>query len=291
MAPTRPRFRRHLILAALVAVHLVALWLYGVQERQAQYLGEVLDARTQWSEGHLDEAARLYRRFATDYPDFSFPLLLFRNYPTRARAWYSLGRIEADRGGIDAALAAYAQAMREEPGLGQREYRNLLLTEHRYAELADFAHARLATHPDDLAGWWDLGAAGLGLGDAGAAADAYAEALRHLPAWLDRHTRHGAGTGLSVEEGDLRGLLSVAALKAGRRDVALANCAQLGTREQRDEHYDQLCRAYLALADGDPGLAARTIRGYQPGAPEHELLLAQLNEGIAAAGAQPGPSR
>jgi tetratricopeptide (TPR) repeat protein len=288
----KSRIRRY-ILGALIAVHLVALWLYAVQVRQSRYLARVLDARTQWSDGHLDTAAELYRSFATDYPTFSFPTLLFRNYPSRARAWYALGRVQTERGQIDAALAAYGESMREEHGLGQREYRNLLLEHGRYAQLAEVAHARLADDRADLSGWWDLAAADLGLDDANGATEAYREALAQLPRWQARHARASAGTGLSVEEGDLRGLLAVAALKAGERDTALANCSELGAREHRDEHYDQLCRGYLALADGDAALAARIVKGYQPPAWEHQRLLDQLNEALAAAGAAPavGASR
>lgn len=273
--------RRRLILAALIGAHVVALWLYAVRERQADYLGRVLDAREQWSQGNLALAADLYRGYATDYPEFAWPVVLFRNYPTRPRAWYSLGRIEADRGNVDAALAAFRSSMAGEPGLGQREYRNLLLEQGRYRELVEDAHRRLAADPDDLSGWWDEGAAQLGLGDARAASLAYAEALAHLPRWLERHTRAGAGGGLTVEEAELAGLLSVAALEAGNAPLAAARCSDLARRERRDEHYDQLCAAYLAAGAGDSARARALLGGYRPPAPEHARLAEQLARRLA----------
>lgn len=278
--PLRTRLARHrrryVILGVIVAIHLAALAAYAIQTRQSSYLALVLDAREQWSEGHLDLAAASYRQFAADYPSFSWPTILFRDYPSRARAWYSLGRVESERGNVDAALAAYTEAMREEAGLGQREYRNLLFEQARYRELAAFAQARIAAGPDELSAYFDLGAAEIGASDWAAAQRTYAAALGHVPAWLARHTRHGPGPGLGPEEADLRDLSAVTALLAGDRGDAERRCAALSRRQGPGEHYDQLCRAYLVAAAGDRDAARAALRGYSPGGPEHERLAALL---------------
>ena len=267
---------RRVLVGLLIVGHLVAMWLYTVYERQSQYLAIAVDAREQWGNGHVDAAAALYRRYATDYAAVSRPLILVRSFPSRARAWYSLGRVEQQRGNTDAALAAYLQAMRDEAGLGQREYRNLLLEKGRYGELKESATARLAATQDDIAAWWDLGAAEFALGDAAAARHAYAGALAHLPHWLDLHTRAGSGHGLSPEEADLRGLLSVAALKAGDAAAAEASCADIEHRQRPENRYNVLCRAYLLDRGGEHVGARALIATYQPPAPEHERLAAEL---------------
>ncbi len=276
--------RRTVIVVALVTVHVLALAVFLLRTVQAGYLARVLDAREQWRAGNLTGAAALYQNFAEDYPWFSRPLLLFEDYPSRARAWYALGRIEAERGNRDAALHAYREAMHAEAGLGQREYRNLLLEAGMAGVLADDARQRLASHADDLAAWWDLGASELALGHADAAVHAYAAALDHLPAWLSAHTRASSRGSLTAEEGDLRGLLSVALLKAGAVDRSRAECDWLSRRQRADEHFDQLCSAYLLAAAGDSKGAQRRLQGYTPSGPEHRALAAALagDSGAAA---------
>ena len=276
VALSRAGYRRRVLIGVLVVSHLVAMWLYTVYERQSQYLALALDAREQWGNGHIDVAADQYRRFATDYPSVSRPLILVRSFPSRARAWYSLGRVEQQRGNTDAALAAYTEAMHAEAGLGQREYRNLLLEQGRYDDLESSADSRLAASADDIAAWWDLGAAELALGDAQAARRAYEGALAHLPNWLDQHTRAGSGHGLSPEEADLRGLLSVAALLSGDIAAAEASCDNIERRQRPENHYQRLCRAYLLDHAGDHAGARALIEAYQPPAPEHERLAARL---------------
>ena len=269
-------------------MHLVALWIYVIHERQSQYLALVLDAREQWRDGHLDAAADRYRRYVTDYPDFSWPVVLFHNYPTRSRAWYALGRVEESRGSVEAALAAYAEAMREEPGLGQHEFRNLLLEQGRHAQLRASATARLALDSEDLAAWRDLGAAELAAGRAPAAAEAYAHALDQLPLWLARHTHEVAGKGLTIEEAGLRELLSVAELTAGQADRAQRECDEIRARERPQDHREQLCRAYLAAAAGDAAGARAALKGYLPPAPEHERLVRALQARLDGAAAPTG---
>ena len=267
----RRRWRR-IVLALLALVHLAALAVYLLKQTQASYLARVLDAREQWRDGNLEAAAALYRDFAENYPHFSWPVVLFDDYPSRSRAWYALGRIEAERNRVDEALAAFRQAMTEEPGLGQREFRNLLLESHRPAVLAADATARLDRDRTDLAAWFDLGAARLAENDPAAAEVAYAAALTQLPGWLRVHTRYGATPGLTAEEGDLRGLRAVAALRAGNAALASAECTALAHRERPDERYDQLCAAYLLAAAGDRPAAIRRLAGFVPSAPEHAAL-------------------
>lgn len=287
----RARHRRRWILAALVAIHLIALWLYLLKQTQAEYLARVLDAREQWSAGHLDEAASLYRDFAEHYPAFSRPFLLFDGYPSRARAWYALGRIETERSNVDAALTAYRAAMSEEPGLGQREFRNLLLATGRLDELAADATARLARDELDLSANWDLGAARLAQGRPAEAEASYAAALWNLPAWLARHTRYRPGPGLTAEEADLHDLRSVAALLAGHADLARTECAALSSRQRPEDHYDRLCVAYLAVDEGDMEAAKRALRGFTPSGPEHAALENQLRARLDAIAPTPAVTR
>jgi tetratricopeptide (TPR) repeat protein len=260
------------VLAVLVLVHLAALALYLLKQTQAGYLARVLDAREQWRDGNLETAAALYRDYAENFPRFSWPVVLFDDFPSRGRAWYALGRIEAERDRVDEALAAFRNAMAEEPGLGQREFRNLLLESARPGELAKDATTRLARDAADLAAWFDLGAARLAQNEPGAAEAAYAAALVHLPRWLRLHTRGGGAPGLTAEEGDLRGLRAVAALRAGNADLARAECASLARRERPEERYDQLCAAYLLAADGDLKAARERLNGYVPSGAEHAAL-------------------
>jgi regulator of sirC expression with transglutaminase-like and TPR domain len=172
--------------------------------------------------------------------------------------------------------------MHEEAGLGQREYRNLLLDRGRYAQLMASARVRLSADPDDMPAWWDLGAAALGADDARSAADAYRAALSHLPRWLDRHTRLGHGHGLTPEEADLTGLWSVAALLAGDAPGAETSCAALAHRQRPEDHYDRLCRAYLLWHAGDAAGARAQLSQYLPPAPEHERLSESLAQRLSA---------
>ncbi len=274
----------------LVLVHLTALAVYLLKQTQASYLARVLDARQQWQEGNLEAAAALYRDYAENYRRFTWPVVLFDDYPSRARAWYALGRIEAERHRIDAALGAFREAMVEEPGLGQREFRNLLLDSRRPADLANDAETRLSRDAADLAAWFDLGAARLAQSDPAAAERAYTSALAHLPAWLRARTRYGATPGLTAEEGDLRGLRAVAAVLAGNVALAGTECAALAGRERAGEQYDQLCAAYLLAAAGDPEAARRRLAGYVPSAPEHAALAGAIT-GPGGSGGGTGQDR
>lgn len=274
--PARQRFAR-ILLAALIVLHLGAFWLYALRELQSDHLQLFLGARERWREGKLDEAARDYRTFVDRYADATSPFVLRRNYPTEASAWFALGRIESDRGRVDAALDAYGHAMRLEPGRGRREYRDLLLEAGRARDLAAFAERELARDRRSAIAWWDLGAARLALGDPAGATAAYREALEHLPTLLARLGVRPGGE-LSGEEADLINLLSVAHLEAGERDAAQANCDALANRQPRGATLDRLCRAYLLGDRGDVAGAAEQLRGYQPSAPEHEALVRRLRE-------------
>lgn len=272
--PARQRFGR-ILLVFLIVVHAGVFWLYALRESQSDHLQLFLGGRERWREGKLDEAARDYRTFADHYAAATSPILLRRNYPTEASAWFALGRIESERGRTDASLDAYGRAMQLEPGRGRREYRDLLLESGRAMDLEQFARRELATAPDSAVAWWDLGAARLALGDPAGASVAYRNALEHLPALL-RRLGVPPGSELTGEEADLVNLLSVAHLEAGERDAAQANCDALAKRQPRGAALDRLCRAYLLGAAGDAAGAAEQLRGYQPSAPEHEALVRQL---------------
>lgn len=265
------------MLAVLVAVHLVAFWLYALREEQSRHLQLFLGARERWREAKLDEAARDYRAFVDQYAFATRPFVLRRNYPTEASAWFSLGRIEAERGRVQSALDAYGRAMALEPGRGRREYRDLLIESGRTTELAAFAERELARDPASAVAWWDLGAARLLLDDPRGATAAYRSALEHLPTLLTQLAGRTSGE-LTGEEADLVNLLSVAHLEAGERDAAQANCDGLAKRQPPGATLDRLCRAYLAGAAGDRDAAAAQLKGFQPPAPEHEALVRRLRE-------------
>jgi tetratricopeptide (TPR) repeat protein len=264
-----------LVLGVLAVVHLAAFFLYTRHERQSQLLTLYLDARDQWKAGHLDLAAREYADFLAARGTAAWPVVLLRNFPDAASGWFALGRVEAQRGRTEAALAAFERAMAADPARGRREYRDLLLESGRGARLADFARAELARDPDSALAAKDLGAAALATGDPRAAAAAYERALALLPRFLARRDPAAAGA-LSSQEADLLNLLSVAARLAGDRARADAVCDGLARRQPRAAHLDRLCRAYQRADAGDVRGAAEELVPYLPPAPEHEALAAAL---------------
>jgi tetratricopeptide (TPR) repeat protein len=272
-----PRLRRiaRIVFAILVALHIGAFYLYALRDVQSRHLQLFVGARERWREAKLDEAARDYRAFVDQYASATRPFLLRRNYPTEASGWFALGRVESERGRVDAALDAYTHAMALDRGRGRREYRDLLLESGRPKELAAFAEREIARDRASAVAWWDLGAARLELGDPNGAAAAYRTALEYLPDLLSQLSGRASGE-LTGEEADLVNLIAVANLEAGDRDAAQANCDGLGRRQPLGASLDRLCRAYLLGAAGDRDGAAAQLRGYQPSAPEHEALVRRL---------------
>ena len=263
------------VLAGLILVHLAAFGLYTRRERQTQLVLLYLDARDQWKAGHLDAAAREYAEFLDARDAAAWPLVLVKTFPDRASGWFSLGRVETDRGRVDAALAAFERAMAADPGVGRREYRDLLLDSGRGAALAAFARAELARDPESAPACKDLGAALLATGDPAGAALAYERALARLPAYLAKRDSKFRG-GLSSPEADLLNLWSVATRLAGNAARADAICDGLTRRQPRATHLDRLCRAYARAASGDVSGARAELASYQPPAPEHEALASAL---------------
>jgi tetratricopeptide (TPR) repeat protein len=272
------RYRRQIafaVLGGLAVVHLAAFGLYTRRERQSALLTQYLDARDQWKAGHLDVAASEYREFVTARAAAAWPFVLVRSFPDAASGWFVLGRVETERGRIDAALAAFEQAMALDASRGRREYRDLLLENGRGAALAEFARRELARDPASALAAKDLGAAELARGDPRAAVVAYQRALALLPAFLARHDP-AVARGLSAQEADLLNLLSVAIRLSGDRLRADALCADLGRRQSRTVRLDRLCSAYARADAGDAAGAREALAGYQPPAPEHEALAAAL---------------
>jgi tetratricopeptide (TPR) repeat protein len=260
------------VLAALIVVHLIGFYLYTVHQRQVAYLSMYLDAREQWRSGRLDEAALEYRKFAEDYREVAAPLITVRSFPAPANAWFALGRIEAEQGHVDAALEHFARAMQSDPTLGRQETRELLLEQHRSAQLAALARAELARNPKSLDAWRDLAAAALDGDDPAAAAKAYRQALTALgPA-------PAAGALISPEAADLMDLMSVAWLKAGDQGAASAACDELAAHEAPQERQARLCAAYLAAARGDDDAARELIKHYLPARLEQDRLSDALRE-------------
>ena len=272
------RVRGHtvrLVLGALVVVHAAAFALYLLYGAQTRHLQLMLAAREEWRSGELDAAARDYRRFVAGYRVATTPLLLRRDLPGEASGWFALGRIETERGHVDAALAAFENSMRLEPGRGRREYRDLLLESNRGAALVRFASAELDRNAGSAVAWWDLGAALLATGEPLRAAAAYRNALARLPSLLAAHGVRDSAA-LSAEEADLRSLESAAWYLAGNAAEGAAACQRLQRREAPGVRLDRLCAAFGHAAAGDTAGVAAELRDYHPPGPEHEALLRRL---------------
>jgi tetratricopeptide (TPR) repeat protein len=254
------------VLAVLIVLHLIGFYLYTVRQRQVAYLSMYLDAREQWRSGRLDQAALEYRKFAEDYADVAAPVIMLGSFPAPANAWFALGRIEAEQGHVDAALEDFARAMHTDPTLGRQETRELLLEQHRSAQLAALARAQLARDPKSLDAWRDLAAAALDAGDPAAAAKAYQDAL------AAQGPAPAAGALMSPETADLMDLMSVARLEAGSVAAASDACDQLGAHEAKAEREGRLCAAYLAAAGGDEAAAREHIKRYLPERLEQDRL-------------------
>ena len=264
-----------LVLAALLALHLAAFALYLLYAAQTRHLQLYLAAREEWRGADFEAAARDYRRYIAGYPSVARPFLLRRDLPGEASGWFALGRIEAERGQVDAALAAYQNSMQLDSGRGRREYRDLLLESGRGAALAGFARAQLALDPDSAVAWWDLGAGLLATGEPLDAAAAYREALTHLPRLLAAHGVRDTAL-LSAEEADLRNLESAAWYLAGNAAAGAAACARLQRRQPLGVRLDRLCAAFGRAAAGDATGVATELRGYHAPGPEHEALVGRL---------------
>jgi len=278
LAHQRPAARRRLarlILAALVLVHLGALFAYTLYQWQARAVALYLDARAQWRDGHLDVAASEFTAFLAERPRVTFPVVLYKSFPTAADAAFALGRVEAERGRVEAALAAFRNSMRLQAGHGRREYRDLLLESGRGAELATFAREELAANPHSVNAARDLGAALLATGDPRGAAAAFDTALAALPPWLAEHDPGYRG-GLSGEEALLLNLRSVAERLAGDGARADATCEALAAKMPARVQLDRLCRAYVLEAAGDRSGSRAALAGYLPPNPEEEALVKAL---------------
>ncbi len=273
----RQRHRRLLtiaVLVGLIAAHLVAVYAYYTQARQQALLVTFLEAREQWKDGHLDEAAATYSHFLAARPTVAWPIVLIRHYPNAADAWYLLGRVESDRHETDAALAAYAQSMAS-GGRGARETRELLLTSGRLSELLNWATKQLEGETVSPQPLKDRAAALFELGRPQDALQDYRAAIARLPNWR-RQVDPAAPAGLSGEEADLWNLYAAAALAAGDRPTAVAACAGLTARQAKTAQLDRLCRALIAQHDGQAGIAKSILKGYLPPAAEHEWLIRDL---------------
>ena len=166
-----PRRRTALaILTALVIVHVAAVSLYTAQSRQQALVVQFLEARDAWKAGHLEEAAARYHEVLAQRDTLGRPFVLVAHYPSLADAWYLLGRVESDRARVDAALVAYHESLKA-GGRGAREYRELLLGQHRLQQLKDWATSEIARAPSAPQPYKDRAAALLELGDPAGAGD------------------------------------------------------------------------------------------------------------------------
>jgi tetratricopeptide (TPR) repeat protein len=264
------------ILTVLVLVHVVALFFYDRYTVQLAHRQLALEARDQWRDGHLDAAAALYARFVDDYAKARWPMVLTAQLPSEASGWFALGRVEAERHRVDAALADFQRAMQLEPGLGRREYRDLLLESGRATELEAYARRTLAAEPQSLPAILDLGAALYADGRAAEAALAYERGLSYVAAYLAA-TDPGFSGRVSVPEAELLNLASIAHLAAGDRVRAQAACDGLTMRMPPTARLDRLCRAYLAADSGDLAASRAALVGFNPNSAEQEMLVTALS--------------
>lgn len=284
-SPSHRRIARY-VLGALVLVHAGGFLIY---ERYTHQLAErqlAVDARDEWREGHLEAAAAGYRQFIADYASVTRPFVLVKAMPSEASAWFALGRVETDRHRVDAALAAFAEAMQQEPGLGRREYRDLLFEAGRYQDLEAFARRTLEAEPHSLAGVFDLGAALYAQGRTASAALAYERGLSYVPEYL-ASTDPGFHGSVSVPEAELLNLASVSHLAAGDHERAQAACEGLTARLPKTAHLDRLCRAFLEAGAGRLDSSREILKGYIPARPEEEALVTALNARLEATPAKP----
>ncbi len=274
VSPSRRRIARY-VLAGLVFVHLSGYLFYEIYNRELNHRQLALEARDEWREGHLEVAAAEYRRFVAGYASATWPIVVIRNLPSEASGWFALGRVDAERHRFDAALADFGEAMRREPGLGRREYRDVLVESGRFVELEAFARRRLDAEPHSLAAIFDLGAALAGEGKPAAAALAYERGLSYVGDYL-ASTDPGFHGRVSVPEAELLNLASVAHLDAGERDRAAAACEGLSARLTPTVHLDRLCRAFMEADAGNPAASRALLANFIPSRPEEEALVRRL---------------
>ena len=274
--PASRRRIARVVLTALVLVHVVALFFYDRYTLQLAHRQLALEARDQWRDGHLDAAAALYARFVNGYAKARWPLVLTTQLPSEASGWFALGRVEAERHRVDAALADFLRAMQLEPGLGRREYRDLLFESGRAPQLEAYARRTLAAEPESLPAVFDLGAALYAEGRPAEAALAYERGLSYVANYLAA-TDPGFSGRVSIPEAELLNLASVAHLAAGDRVRAQAACDGLTLRMPPTTHLDRLCRAYLAADAGDLAASRTALAGFNPNSAEQEALVAALN--------------
>lgn len=273
-SPSHRRIARY-VLGGLVFVHLAGYVIYEVYNRQINERQLALDARDEWSAGHLEVAATEYRQFIADYASATRPFVMVKGLQNEASGWFALGRVEADRHRTDAALAAFAEAMRREPGLGRREYRDLLFESGRYAELEAYARRTLEASPHSLAAIFDLGAALYAQGRSASAALAYERGLSYVEEYL-KTTDPGFHGRVSVPEAELLNLASVAHLAAGDHERAAAACDGLAARLAPSMHLDRLCRAFLEADAGHVEASREILKSYSPTRPEQEAMVVAL---------------
>ena len=265
-----------LALGFLVAVHALAFGAFVLRAQQLAESQVFLDARDQWRAGQLQLAAAEYQHFLAHYHVTIRPVLLTGSFPSEANAWFSLGRVEAELGHVDAALIAVERAGRLENDLGHRESRELLLQAGRFQQLIAVSKQQLTLEPDSLAATADLAAALLLQGSAQAAADQYVRAIALVPAFLRSHDPLWHGP-LSAQEAELLNLAAVAELLAGDTARSAATCASIKSRLPAGIHLDHLCQAYLAHARNDDKATLAALKGFLPQTAEQKALVDWLD--------------
>lgn len=105
--------------------------------------------------------------------------------PDHADGWFNLGYVLRQTRAYPDALSAYAEALRLGVGGAEAVHVNRAAILSEYMERTDEAaaelRAALAINPGFLPAWLNLGGLMEDVGDAEAAADAYAEVLRRAP--------------------------------------------------------------------------------------------------------------
>jgi tetratricopeptide (TPR) repeat protein len=274
-----PRARRHFartVLAGLLVLHLGAVALYLLNERQFSFLGLWREGRQDWREGRLDLAATKLRAFADGYREATRPFLMRRDFPRESQAWSALGMAERQRGRRRDALNAFLRARNLGDATAWRERRQLLWEAGDAAGLELQARERLATgHPE---AWQELADARRLRNDYPGAVDALESGLRALPAWLRQQRRplRAADGGVVDEELSLELQAGTVAWLAGDALRGSLHCERLARGQDAENPADGLCRAAAALAAGQAAAAVNFLLTTPLAAGEQQSLAEEI---------------
>jgi hypothetical protein len=281
-------------LAGLLALHLGALSVYLLNERQFAFLAHWRDGREAWRTGRLPVATVELRAFAQGYREATRPFLIRRDFPTEAQAWAAVGNVDAASGQGRAAADAFLKAARLGQTAAWRERHELLWTLRDAAGLVAQGRERLADGNPEAR--QDLAAAAWLHGDGQAALREYTAALAALPRWLDQQhrPRQAADGGVVDEQLALYLLAGTTAWLSGDRANGERYCQLLAAAQDAENPTDGLCRAAAALDRNAPALALDILANTGVAGGEQTSFAAELRHQASRApvpqSASPSPA-